>query len=55
MNTNMTGFIWFSKGLRSCALEESNLSIGRVNVCSAPNCLTILGISLEQMEFSENI
>ena len=31
MNTNMTGFIWFSEALHSCALDESSLSIGRVN------------------------
>ena len=33
MNTNMTGFGWFSKFiLLSCAMEESSLSIGRVNI-----------------------
>ena len=31
MNTNMTGFRWFSNILRPCALDESSLSIGRVN------------------------
>ena len=31
MNTNMTGFIWFTKNLRSCALDEFSLSIERVN------------------------
>ena len=31
MNTNMTGFRWFSKTLRPCALYESSLSIERVN------------------------
>ena len=30
MNTNMTGFIWFSNFFASCALDESSLSIGRV-------------------------
>ena len=31
MNTNMTGFqCFFQKSLRSCALDESSLSIGRV-------------------------
>ena len=29
MNTNMTGFRWFSKYLRRCALDESSISIGR--------------------------
>ena len=32
MNTNMTGFSWFSKSLRPCALDESSLSIGKVKV-----------------------
>ena len=27
----MTGFKWFSKTLHPCALDESSLSIGRVN------------------------
>ena len=27
MNTNMTGFRWFSKSLRPCALDEISLSI----------------------------
>ena len=32
MNTNITGFRWFSKMFASCAsLDESNLSIGRVS------------------------
>ena len=31
MNTNMTGFRWLSKSLHPCALDESSLSIGRVN------------------------
>ena len=31
MNINMTGFRWFSKSLHPCALDESSLSIGRVN------------------------
>ena len=30
MNTNMTGFIWFSKNLGPYALDEGNLSIGRI-------------------------
>ena len=30
MNTNMTGFRWFSTSLRPCALDKSSLSIGRV-------------------------
>ena len=30
MNTNMTGFKWFSKSLHPCALGESSLTIGRV-------------------------
>ena len=31
MNTNMTGFGWFSKKyLRPCALDEGSLSIKRV-------------------------
>ena len=29
MNTNMTGFGWFSKIFAPCALDESSLSIGR--------------------------
>ena len=29
MNTNMTGFRWFSS-LHPCALDKSSLSIGRV-------------------------
>ena len=33
MNTNMTGFIWFSYiYLRPCDLDESSLSIGRLNI-----------------------
>ena len=32
MNTNMTGFGWFSKVLRLFALGERSLGIGRVNV-----------------------
>ena len=31
MNTNMTGFRWFQKSLRTCALDESSLRIVRVN------------------------
>ena len=31
MNTNKTGFDDFQKSLRSCALKERSLSIGRVN------------------------
>ena len=31
MNTNMTGFRWFSKILVSLCLDESSLSMGRVN------------------------
>ena len=30
MNTNLTGFGWFSRSLQSCALNESSLTIGRV-------------------------
>ena len=30
-NTNMTGFRLFSKVYAPCALDESSLSIGRVN------------------------
>ena len=29
MNTNMTGFSWFSKSLHPCDLDDSRLSIGR--------------------------
>ena len=32
MSTNMTGFRWFQISLRSCALDESRLGIGRVKV-----------------------
>ena len=32
MSTNMTGFKRFSKNLHPCALKESSLSIGRVNI-----------------------
>ena len=32
MNTNMTGFRWFSKIVSLSALDDSNLSIGRVKV-----------------------
>ena len=35
MNTNMTGFRWFQKSLRPCSLDESRLSIGRVNLSNA--------------------
>ena len=31
MNTNMAGFGWLSKYLHLCALDESSLSIDRVN------------------------
>ena len=31
INTNMTGFRWFSKIVHPCALEESSQSIERVN------------------------
>ena len=31
MNTNMTGFRWFSKTLHPGSLDKSRLSIGRVN------------------------
>ena len=34
MNTNMTGLDGFQKPLRPCALDESSLSIGRVNADS---------------------
>ena len=30
MSTNKTGFRWFQESLRSCALDESGLSIVRV-------------------------
>ena len=30
MNTNMTGFRWFSKNFHACALDENSLSIRRV-------------------------
>ena len=30
MNTNMTGFGWFSKSLHRCALDKSSLLIGSV-------------------------
>ena len=30
MNTNMTGFRWFSKELRPRLLDGSSLSIGRI-------------------------
>ena len=37
MNTNMTGFRWFSKkSLRPCVLDECSLRIGRVNLKSHP-------------------
>ena len=32
MNTNMVEFRWFSKYLCPCALDESSLSIGGVNI-----------------------
>ena len=31
MNTNMAGLDWFSKIFGPCALDERNLSIGKVN------------------------
>ena len=31
MNNKLTGFRWFSKILHPCALDESSLSIGRVD------------------------
>ena len=31
MNANMTEFRWFSKSFESLCLDESSLSIGRVN------------------------
>ena len=31
MNTNRTGFRWFQKSLRPCALDKRSLRIGRVN------------------------
>ena len=31
MNTNMTGFRWFSKTIGSLCLDKGSLSIGRVN------------------------
>ena len=36
INTNMTEFRWFSKTLRHCALNESNLSIGGGSKKKAP-------------------
>ena len=33
MNTNMTGFRWFSSIFVSCALDESSLTIQRVILC----------------------
>ena len=41
MNTNTTGFECFQKALRLCALDESSLSIGRVEVpgqCELEGC-----------------
>ena len=32
MNTNKIGFRWFSESLHPCALDESSLSIRRVNL-----------------------
>ena len=48
MNTKMTGFRWFSKTLHPCALDENNLSIGRVKVnisISGVLCTSDLGES----------
>ena len=33
MNTDMTGFRWFQKSSRHCALDVSSISIGRVMTC----------------------
>ena len=43
MNTNMTGFRWFSRCLHPCALEESSLSIGRVNLSTGPSLAGLWG------------
>ena len=42
MNTDMTGFRWFSKPLCPCALDESSLNMERVK----------LSIELEESSFS---
>ena len=50
MNTNMTGFRWFSKMFASLCLDESSLSIGRVNpltLSATISCSAILSKSLK--------
>ena len=52
MNTNMTGFRWFSKIFASLCLDESSLSIGRVRI--ATRCIKSLlhGGLLNQLALS---
>ena len=51
MNTNMAGFkcVFFQKSLHPCSLDESSLSIGRVNMCStnADPVKLMIGVTLE--------
>ena len=43
MDTNKTGFWWFSKSLRPCALDESSFKIQRVkSLHSHPNYIVFL-------------
>ena len=49
MNTNMTGYRWFSKFVCPCVLDESGLKIGRVKIyyCCRVNCPRELPLHLE--------
>ena len=56
MNTNVTGFRWFSKILLPCALDESSLSIGRVTSNESSYCAddVKIGIWYKSFRTSQN-
>ena len=56
MNTNMTGFVGFQNSLHPCALDESSLSIGRVNSCEKQpdNFLQIILVKAELRNYLKN-
>ena len=54
MNTNMTGFKWFSKSLCHCVLDESSLSMGRVFEKIFENHLNpVMNVGIHWIAFGE--
>ena len=53
MDTNMTGFRWFQKSLRHCALDGSSLSIWRDNQAIS-NLDLYVGLGVTNDKVKEN-